>query len=118
MSTMSPDAVIDLAEQHVERWRRLHDERLFRVEQLAALGAESPSGRRHASVNDALRMAASATLREIDAALARIDQGVYGLCVECAQPIAASRLDILPMAPLCMPCHFNKQNCSASVRRA
>ncbi len=117
MSTMSPQDVAGLAEQHFERWRRLHDERRFRVEQLRALEAEPPCGPRHESVNLALRVAASAMLREIDAALARMDQGVYGLCVRCAQSLPAGRLDTLPMASLCMPCHYNEQNCSPAVRR-
>ena len=42
MSTMSPHDVTDLAEQHFERWRRLHDERRFRVEQLDALDRSPP----------------------------------------------------------------------------
>lgn len=117
MSTLSSHDVTGLSELHFERWRRLHDDRRLRVEQLASLAVEPACGRRHASVNQALSMAASATLREIDAALARMEQGSYGLCVKCSQPLSASRLDTLPMAPLCMSCHYNEQNCSAAVRR-
>ena len=61
----------------------------------------------------ALRIAATTALSEIDSALARIDDGEYGQCVSCAQPMPAARLDILPSAPLCMPCHFNEQNCQS-----
>ena len=111
MSTMSPHDVTDLAEQHFERWCRLHDERRFRVEQLAVLDGEHPSSHRHASVNKALRMAATTALREIDAALARMDEGRYGLCVTCSQPLPEGRLDVLPMAPRCMSCQYNEQNC-------
>ena len=111
MTTLSPHDVTGLAAQHFERWRRLHEERRFRVEQLDALDMESPSSDRHASVNDALRMAATITLREIDAALARMDEGTYGLCVTCSQPLPDGRLDVLPMAPLCISCHYNEQNC-------
>lgn len=117
MTTMSPHDIAGLAEEHFERWRRLHDDRRFRVEQLAALAAEAPCGPRHASVNQALRMAASAALREIDAALERMEQGRYGRCVQCAQLLPAGRLDTLPMAALCVSCHYNEQNCSAAVRR-
>ncbi len=117
MSTMSPHDVAGLAEHHFELWRRLHDDRRFRVEQLAALAAEPPGDRRHASVNEALRIAASATLREIDAALARMEEGRYGVCVTCAQPLPASRLATLPMAPLCMACHYNEQNCAPTATR-
>jgi hypothetical protein len=34
-------------------------------------------------------------------------------CVSCAKPITAARLEVLPAAPLCMPCHFNEQNCQS-----
>lgn len=111
MSTMSPHDVAGLAEQHFDRWRRLHDERRFRVEQLAALDSQPPSSERHSTVDKTLRIAAVTTLREIDAALARMDEGSYGLCVSCSQPLPDDRLDVLPMAPLCMSCHYNEQNC-------
>ena len=118
MSTMSPHDVTDLAEQHFPRWRHLHDERRFRVEQLAALDEEPVSCHRQASVNKALRMAATTALCEIDAALARMDQGRYGLCVTCSQPLPDARLDVLPMAPQCMSCHYNGQNCRNAGGRA
>lgn len=112
--TMSPHDIADLDEQHFERWRRLQDGRRFRVEQLGALAAEPPCGPRHESVNLALRMAAGVMLREIDDALERMNQGRYGLCVSCSRPLPASRLDTLPMAPLCMSCHFKEQNPSVA----
>ena len=118
MSTMSPHHdVAGLSEKHFERWRRLQDERRFRVEQLAALEAERPSGRRLEGVNQALRMAAVAILGEIDAALARMDEGRYGLCVSCSQPLPAGRLDVLPMVALCMSCHYTDQNCRLGAQR-
>lgn len=51
------------------------------------------------------RMAsASGTVQEIDEALRRIRDGVYGLCEECGRPIQPARLEALPYARLCMPC--------------
>jgi RNA polymerase-binding protein DksA len=41
-------------------------------------------------------------LSEIDAALARIDAGTYGLCERCGRPIDADRLEALPWATLCL----------------
>lgn len=43
-------------------------------------------------------------LAEIDAALRRIEEGTYGLCVNCGQPIAPERLEALPWATLCIDC--------------
>ncbi len=37
----------------------------------------------------------------VDAAIARIDAGVYGRCDECGEPIALERLRILPYTRLC-----------------
>ena len=41
-------------------------------------------------------------LTEIDAALARIDEGTYGLCLRCGKPIGQERLEALPWATLCI----------------
>jgi len=41
-------------------------------------------------------------LTEIDAALARIDEGTYGVCLHCGKPIGRERLEALPWATLCI----------------
>lgn len=41
---------------------------------------------------------------QIDAAIARIDAGEYGMCVECGQEIDPRRLQALPYATLCTEC--------------
>ena len=43
-------------------------------------------------------------VRRIDAALARLDSGEYGYCVECGEEIADRRLDVDPAAPRCSAC--------------
>jgi DnaK suppressor protein len=45
-----------------------------------------------------------ALLREVEAALARVDNGTYGFCQRCSAPIAARRLDAVPWAKHCVPC--------------
>ena len=47
---------------------------------------------------------ASAELRRIDAALARIRACAYGDCLECGAPIASGRLEAQPAATLCLSC--------------
>ena len=44
-------------------------------------------------------------LAEVDAALARIDRGDYGVCLQCAGQIAVNRLLSFPSTPLCAHCH-------------
>ncbi len=46
----------------------------------------------------------TAELDQIDQALKRLDQGVYGICVDCGMEVAPERLQALPQAARCMPC--------------
>lgn len=55
---------------------------------------------------------AQARVVEIDAALARVDGGTYGLCEACGKPIPLARLEVLPEATLCVSCKTG-----ASLRR-
>ncbi len=43
-------------------------------------------------------------LAEVEAAIARLDDGSYGTCVRCGRPIAPDRLDALPWAAQCIEC--------------
>jgi RNA polymerase-binding transcription factor DksA len=41
-------------------------------------------------------------LEEVDAAIARLDAGTYGLCQVCGKPIGEARLEAMPAARLCI----------------
>lgn len=43
-------------------------------------------------------------VRQIQAALARLEDGTYGDCVKCEEPISAERLTSLPHTPVCRHC--------------
>ena len=43
-------------------------------------------------------------LAYLDRALERIDNGTYGYCVECDEPIAKARLEAVPHAGMCVDC--------------
>jgi RNA polymerase-binding transcription factor DksA len=43
-------------------------------------------------------------LEQVNETLARIDDGKYGICADCLQPIAADRLVVRPFSTLCMDC--------------
>jgi RNA polymerase-binding protein DksA len=47
---------------------------------------------------------AESVLAAIEQALARIEEGTYGICVNCGKPIAPERLEALPYAELCIDC--------------
>ena len=43
-------------------------------------------------------------LDEVEAALARVSDGTYGVCDVCGRPIAAARLGARPRARTCIDC--------------
>ena len=43
-------------------------------------------------------------IHDIQSALAKIEDGAYGLCERCEEPIPRRRLDVIPWARLCVPC--------------
>lgn len=48
-------------------------------------------------------------LAEIEAALARIDGGIFGECETCGESISARRLQALPWARFCLSCAERRQ---------
>lgn len=49
-------------------------------------------------------------LYHIDQALDRIEDGTYGNCHECNQPISDARLEAVPHARLCINCKMKEEN--------
>ena len=43
-------------------------------------------------------------LKAIDGALQRIEQGTFGICATCGQPISEERLEAIPYATQCIDC--------------
>jgi RNA polymerase-binding transcription factor len=52
------------------------------------------------------------TLRQIDAALARLHAGAYGVCSSCSEPIPLARLRAVPFATQCVPCQERSERSS------
>jgi DnaK suppressor protein len=44
------------------------------------------------------------TLDSIEAALERIEEGIYGSCIECGGRIPKTRLNAIPYTPYCVKC--------------
>jgi DnaK suppressor protein len=42
------------------------------------------------------------TLRQVEEALARIDEGTYGKCIDCGRDIEEARLEAVPWARYCL----------------
>ena len=96
----------------------LHEQRLFRREQLCRLAGSADSRaeeRREqqaaAQIEVRVQLAASArmVLADVEEALRRMDQGTYGTCHLCRHVIALDRLTIVPQARYCARCQQVKE---------
>ena len=50
------------------------------------------------------------TLDQIEAALRKIDKGIYGVCEYCRQPIPKKRIKALPFARYCINCQHSTES--------
>src|SRR2546428_10362502 len=57
----------------------------------------------------ALKQTDAKLLRAIDEAIHRIEQGTYGICMECENEIAPARLDAVPWTRVCIDCTAKQQ---------
>lgn len=73
--------------------------RLSRMDAMRAQAMAQASGNRR-----------DATLRRIDAALQRIDDGEFGICQDCDAPINPKRLEFDPTVLLCVNCASRREN--------
>jgi DnaK suppressor protein len=56
-------------------------------------------------------------LQQIDDALARLDDGSYGICESCGLEIAEQRLEAMPFTRLCRDCQQDQEREEKSQRR-
>jgi len=72
----------------------------------------SPFGKREEEATETLELETRLALEkriidqlaEIEHALSKFEEGTYGLCDNCGQPIDPARLEALPQANLCLSC--------------
>jgi DnaK suppressor protein len=55
-------------------------------------------------MNMALRRRARRKISSLEEAVARFEEGTYGICERCGKEIGAQRLEALPQARLCIDC--------------
>jgi len=112
--TTAPLSADDLAALR----ENLHEQRLFRQEQLGLLAGPVTSRaddrlRQQAAsqIEVHIKLAASArmVLADVEAALKRMDDGSYGTCHLCRRPIDRQRLTIVPQARYCARCQQVKE---------
>ena len=87
-----------------DRLRRVHSDYRRECEPLPRDAPDAAIAMENDEVLEAIESAATRELQHVEAAIARIDQGVYGLCTICAGPIDAERLRAVPYAAHCQAC--------------
>jgi DnaK suppressor protein len=66
--------------------------------------ADQASGNNEVHIQLKLKQTDAKILQAIDEALRRIDQGIYGVCRDCGEPIAEARLNAIPWTRVCIIC--------------
>jgi DnaK suppressor protein len=57
----------------------------------------------------------AAQLDDIEAAIKRIDDGTYGICLTCAKAVPRKRLEVLPFARRCLPCEGDHERRAKNI---
>ena len=71
-----------------------------------------------ADLDVAMVIRESQELQNVEAALARIDDGSYGSCTDCGGEIARARLMAYPMATRCLHCQENHERLHGQAHKA
>ena len=61
-------------------------------------------------VHLAMKQTDAKLLRAIEEAILRIDQGIYGICMDCEEEIKRVRLDAVPWTRVCLDCKERQSN--------
>ena len=65
------------------------------------LGGDAATQIHTLEVNQSIKGHIDAELQEVDAALERVEEGTYGICELCGQPISEERLEVRPTTRFC-----------------
>lgn len=98
------EKLLERRDELQQRVRRIKDDVRHVSGPLSSDFAEQAVERENEEVLDALGEAGRQELRQISAALARIDNGDYGTCTGCGEPIPWPRLEVLPFSNQCVSC--------------
>ena len=66
--------------------------------------ADQASGNNEVHIQLKLKQTDAKILQAIEDALRRIDQGTFGVCRDCGEPIADARLQAIPWTRSCREC--------------
>jgi RNA polymerase-binding transcription factor DksA len=95
--------------QHLERRLQETREELAQLDERLEAKGDYGLGRGDPLIvrwelNLALREKVEQRIEQLKEALERLDEGDYGICESCEQPIDPERLDVPPRTTLCITC--------------
>ena len=93
-----------LMARKAELTQRLHNIESDLESPRSADFGEQASERENDEVLDGIGVSSEEELARINRALLKLQDGSYGLCEECGEPIPAARLEIVPDAARCVAC--------------
>lgn len=93
-----------LRDRQRELYRRLHKIEADFEEPRNPDDDDRATERSNDEVLDEMGQAGQDELRAIDAALDRIANGTFGICVKCGKRISQERLKAVPYTPFCREC--------------
>ena len=108
-----------MTKNEMEKYRRLHDDKKASLSAELAKTRSAEEETTEESTQDIADKAVSSytreflysltdgersTLLQIDDALGRIEEGAFGLCLNCGMLMTEKRLNAVPWAPYCLDC--------------
>lgn len=121
-----PPPDLDATRRLLEARRDRNRERVAALAKRPELGAAQGFGKR---IGDGTTEAISrltdigvgssleSTIGRSERALAKLDEGTYGICDGCREPIAPARLQAMPDAALCVACAASERRDRPARRR-
>ena len=103
MNTRPNPAAGEITQRQLAAFRaQLEEQRRFRLDQLDELRTIDPDNA--SEVTEVLAAGAHIALRDVLAALHRMDTGDYGRCTDCGCSVPLERLEVLPQVGQCLAC--------------
>lgn len=105
------DLLISLRHRLLQEGSHLEEEGLKALEQEVSVDHMADFGSDSYEQETTLQLIEtnSLSLRDVDNALKRIEQGTYGLCEDCESLIPSARLTVLPHARYCIACQSKRE---------
>ena len=106
---------LDKIRKHLEERQEFLHKKLERITEnvrspLAADSEEQVVVRENQEVIDDLGNMTRKEISEIASALARIESGDYGICIDCGVEIPEERLEVKPYARRCIQCEEKNES--------